>query len=200
MGCLPSEPNACGEGNVCIQGECVPRCVVPAGTNRVPCREGGTPEAPMYSCRRISSDPTTTEGYCFLDCGRMSENSASVCVNGSTCNVATGQCVIPCANEDRSRCPNAAFVCSDDRCIPRYVPCDNDNDCGAPDRSGQRPVVCRPHPSWTGPAEVAKVCVLNRAEACVSGTACMEPIADDNFFAEFPCIQGECIVRFGSSQ
>jgi hypothetical protein len=200
VGCLPSEPNACGEGNVCIQGECVPRCVVPIGTNRVPCREGGTPEAPMYSCRRISSDPTTTEGYCFLDCGRMSENSASVCVNGSTCNVANGQCVIPCPNGNRSLCPNAAFVCSDELCLPRYVPCLNDDGCGSPNERGEREIVCRPHPSWAGPAEVSKVCVLNRAEACVSGTACMEPIADDNFFAEFPCIQGVCVVRFGSTQ
>jgi hypothetical protein len=154
----------------------------------------------MYSCRRISADPTTTEGYCFLDCGRMNENGPSICVNGSTCNVATGQCVFPCVNEDRSRCPNAAFVCSDDRCIARYVPCLNDDGCGEPNARGEREVVCRPHPSWTGPSEVGKVCVLNRPDACVSGTVCLDPISDDDFFAEFPCIQGVCIVRFGSAQ
>ncbi len=131
----------------------------------------------------------------------MGENRDAVCVRNSTCDRATGYCVLGCTNRDDTQCPNAAFVCNDDdRCVSRFVACRTDNDCGAPDAQGRRTFVCRPHPRWPADEARSKVCVGNIPAACTVGIPCAPPVIEDGLIIEFPCIQGVCVVRFGSAE
>lgn len=194
--CVPTDPNACGSESVCVQGACYPRCIVPVGTTRVPCRADRNGDSALYTCRRISADDTTTEGVCLPDCGRTAENLAMVCAMGESCERSSGFCTASCMS--RADCENAGYECGESSrtCERHFLHCATDDECNEGSITPtMQPFACRAHPQWTGPAERGKVCVLNRSAACVPGTACRESVTINGTIVRFPCIDGECVVR-----
>lgn len=191
--CVATDPTSCGDGNVCISGFCYPRCIVPVGTDRVPCRGPANATAPIYSCRRISADDTSTEGFCVMDCGPNGENEMQVCADGARCDRPSGYCDSSCMTIND--CPSAAFSCEASRCLRTHAACDIDDDCNDTTLS-TRQFACQPHPEWRGAAARGKVCVLKRSTACTAGTPCRDAVPVEGGIVRFPCVQGVCVLTF----
>ena len=188
-GCNPAEINACGDGNVCVNGDCFARCIVPPNAEAtmmpVPCRNDRF--SPAYSCRRISYDIASTDGVCIPDCRGMVDGM-SACGPNTRCDLESGDCTNQCDNA--MQCPTVQYDCENNGCVARFIGCGSDAECNS---GMSNEFACASRPGWPDP--MAKICTLRTAGMCVDGLLCRQPRQIEAGTLNFPCVRGVCVVR-----